>query len=105
MLLVFLRTSGVLFHLEGSLPVRVINLPYLHEVLLLELNDQNKTIMVSSLYCSPSQNSKEFKSFLTDFEHWFKKPSVSVILGDFNARSSHGGLMTLMQQRVQSFFH
>ena len=35
-------------------PFRVINLPYLQEALLLELNDQNKKIIISSLYRSPS---------------------------------------------------
>ena len=76
-----------------SLPVKVINLPYLQEAFLLELNDQNKKIIISSLYCSASQNSKEFESFLTNFEHLLSdinacKPSVSIILGGFNARST-----------------
>ena len=80
-------------HYKESLPVRVINLPYLQEALLLELNDQNKKTMISSLYCSPSQNSEEFESFLTNFEHLFsdindRKPSDFVILGFFNTRSS-----------------
>ena len=49
-------------------------------------------MIISSLYRSPSQNSEEFGSFLTDFEHLLsdinaRKP-VSVILGDFNARST-----------------
>ena len=52
-----------------------------------------KKIIISSLYCSPSQNSEEFESFLTNFEHLLsdinaRKPSVFVILGDFNARST-----------------
>ena len=75
------------------MPVRAINLSYLQEALLLELNDQNKKIIISSLHRSPSQNSEEFESFLTNFEHLLsdinaRKPSVSVILGDFNARST-----------------
>ena len=49
--------------------------------------------MILSLYRSPSQNSEEFESFLTNFEHHLSdinacQPSVSVILGDFNARST-----------------
>ena len=52
-----------------------------------------KKIIISSLYCSTSQNSKEFESFLTNFEHLLsdinsRKPSISVILGYFNARST-----------------
>ena len=87
------KRGGVCIYHKESLPVRVINLPYLQEALLLELNDQNKKIIISSLYRSPSQNSEEFESFLTNFEHLLsdinaRKPSVSVILGDFNARST-----------------
>ena len=87
------KRGGVCISYKESLPVRVINLPYLQEALLLELNDQNKKIIISSLYRSPSQNSEELESFLTNFEHLLsdinaRKPSVSVILGDFNARST-----------------
>ena len=87
------KQGGVCIYFKESLPVRVINLPYLQEALLLELNDQNKRIIISSLYRSPSQNSEEFESFLTNFEHLLSdinalKPSFSVILGDFNARST-----------------
>ena len=57
-----------------------------------KLNDQNKKIIVSSLYQSFSQNRDGFKSFLANFKHLLSdinscKPSVSVILGDLNARS------------------
>ena len=87
------KRGGVCIYFKESLPVRVINLPYLQEALLLELNDQNKKVIISSLFPSPSQNSEEFESFLTNFEHLLsdinaRKPSVSVILGDFNARST-----------------
>ena len=57
------KRGGVCIYYKESLPVRVINLPYLQEALLLELNDQNKKIIISSLYRSPSQNSEEFGSF------------------------------------------
>ena len=87
------KRHGVCIYYKESLPVRAINLPYLQEALLLELNDQNKKIILSSLYRSPSQSSEEFESFLTNFEHLLSdinahKRSVSVILGDFNARST-----------------
>ena len=81
------KRGGVCIYYKESLPVGVINLPYLPEALLLELNDQNKKIIISSLYCSPSQNSKEFESFSTNFELLLSdinagKPSVSAILAD-----------------------
>ena len=85
------KRGEVYVYYKQSLPVRVINVPYLQEALLLELNDQNKKITISSLYRCSSQNSEEFESFLTNFEHLLsdieaRKSSVSVILGDFNAR-------------------
>ena len=49
---------------------------FLQEALLLKLNDQNKKIIISSLCRSPSQNSEEFESFLTNFEY---------LLSDINA--------------------
>ena len=63
------KRGGICIYYRESLPVRVINLPYLQEALRLELNDQNKKIIISSLYRSPSQNGEEFESFLTNFEH------------------------------------
>ena len=82
-----------MYLLQGISTSRVINLPYLQEALLLELNDQEEKIITSNLYHSPSQNSEEFESFLTSFEHLLsdinaRKPSVSVVLGDFNAGST-----------------
>ena len=48
---------------------------------------------MSVVYRSPSQNNSEFVSFLSNFEQLLRdiskcKPTVSVIRGDFNARSS-----------------
>ena len=39
------KLGGVCIYYKEYLPVRVINLPYLQEALLLELNDQNKKII------------------------------------------------------------
>ena len=94
------KRGGVSIYYKESLPVRVINLPYLQEALLLELNDQNKKIIISSLYRSPSQNSEEFESFLTNFEHLLsdinaRKPLVSEILSDLPLDQPPGGLVTL----------
>ena len=50
-------------------------------------------MIVSVIYRSPSQNNCEFDSFLLNFEQLLsdistRKPTVSIITGDFNARSS-----------------
>ena len=59
------KKGSICIYCKEYLPVRVINLPYLQEALLLELNDQNKKIIISSLHRSPSQKSEEFESFLS----------------------------------------
>ena len=43
-------------------------LPYLKEVLVLEMNDNNKKMIVYVIYRSPSQNKREFDSFLLNYE-------------------------------------
>ena len=50
-------------------------------------------MIVSIIFCSSSQTNNEFEVFLSNMEKLLsdiikRKPSVSVITGDFNARSS-----------------
>ena len=71
----------------------VMNIPYLKKALLLEMNYNNKRVIVSVIYRSPSQNNSEFDSFLRSVERLLSdikkiKPFLSVITGDFNARTS-----------------
>ena len=70
--------------------VRVINLSYFEEALLLEMTYHNKKVIVSVIYRSPSQSINEFDSFLSNLEKLVsdinnRKPALST--GDFNARS------------------
>ena len=67
-----IKRGGVCIYYKESLPVRVISLPYLNKTLLLEMNNNNKTMIVSVIYRSPSQNSREFDSVLLNFEQLFK---------------------------------
>ena len=88
-----IKSGGVCIYYKESLPVRILCLPYLKEALPLEMIDNNKKIIVSVIYRSPSQNNREFNSFLSSFEQLLseiskRKPTVSIITGDFNARSS-----------------
>ena len=53
----------------------------------------NRKAIVSVIYRFPSQNDSEFDLFLSNFEKLLsdinkRKPSICVITGDFNARSS-----------------
>ena len=50
-------------------------------------------MIVSVIYRSPSQNTNQFELFLSNLENFLsdinkRKPSSSVVTGDFNARSS-----------------
>ena len=58
-----------------------------------------KEVIASVIYRSPSQNSNQFELFLSNLENLLsdinkRKPSLSVVTGDFNARSSSWWLMT-----------
>ena len=53
----------------------------------------NKKVIVSVIYRSPGQNNSEFDLFWSNSEKFLSdinksKPFLSVITGDFNARSS-----------------
>ena len=87
------KRSGVCIYYKESLPVRVINLPYFKGALLLEMSFNKKKVIVSVIYRSPSQNNNQFELFLSKLENLLsdinkRKPSLSVVTGDFNARSS-----------------
>ena len=89
-----IKRGGVCIYYKESLPVRVLSSPYLKEALLLEMIENNKKIIVSVIYCSPRQSNREFNSFLSSFEQLLseiskRKLTVSIITGDFNARSSN----------------
>ena len=87
-----IKRGGVCIYYKESLPVRAINIPYLKEELLLEMTYNNKKVIVSVIYRSPSQNNCEFDSHLRSVERFLsdiKKPFLFVITGDFNARSSY----------------
>ena len=86
------KRGGVCIYYKESLPVRVINLSYFEEALLLEMTYHNKKVIVSVIYRSPSQSINEFDSFLSNLEKLVSdinncKPALSIITGDFNARS------------------
>ena len=87
------KRGGVCIYYKVSLPVKIINLPYFKEALLLEMSYNKNKVIVSVVYCSPSQTNDEFGLFLSNLEKRFSdisklKPFLSVVTGDFNARSS-----------------
>ena len=88
-----IKRGEVCIYYKESLQVQIINQNYLKEALLLEMSCNNKKVIVSVIYFSPSQSTDEFDSFLSNFENFLndinkRKPSLSVVTGDFNSRSS-----------------
>ena len=79
--------------LQGVSPCSSYKLTLSQRTLLLEMTYNNKKVIVSVIYRSPSQNNSEFDLFLSNFKKLFsnineRKPFLSVITGDFNERSS-----------------
>ena len=88
-----IKRGGVCIYYKESLPIRVISTPYLKEALLLEMDYNNKKVMISVIYRSPSQTNDEFDTFLSNLQLLlndinYRKPSLSVVTGDFNSRCS-----------------
>ena len=87
------KRGRVCIYYKESVPVKTINLPYFKEALLLEMSYNKNKVIVSVIYRSPSQTNDEFGLFLSSLEKLFNdinkfKPSLSIVTGDFNARSS-----------------
>ena len=90
------------------LTVRVISRLYLNQALFLEMTYNNKKVIVSVIYRSPSQNNDKFELFLSNFEQLLNsvnksKPSLSAITRSFNARLPYGRLMTSIHQRYKLY--
>ena len=69
------KRGGVCIYYKESLPVRTINLSYFEEALLLEITYHNKKIIVSVI----------LEKLVSDINN--REPALSIITGDFNARS------------------
>ena len=87
------KRGGVCIYYKESLPVKIINLPYFKETLLLEMSYNKNKVIVSVIYRSLNQTNDKSGLFLSNLEKLFSdinklKASLSVVTGDFNARSS-----------------
>ena len=87
--------GGLCIYFKESLSMRFLDVPgNLDECLLCELSFKKKKCFIATLYRSPSQSREEFEKFLGNFEVLIKsisnqKDAISIIMGDFNARSSN----------------
>ena len=88
------KRGGVCVYYKSSLPIIVLNISTLSECIILELSFNNKKLLFSTLYRSPSQSTEDFESFLENFEQVLlqmnnRDPFLTSVLGDFNAKSSN----------------
>ena len=78
---------------KKNLSLRIIGPSYFDQYLLCEVTCDNKKGYNAVIYRSPSQSCNEFDDFLFHLEKHINqikqlKPLLTIILGDFNARSS-----------------
>ena len=87
------KKGGVAIYYKHFLPLKLIDVNYLRESILFELQIGSKICNFISLYRSPSQAAHSFDSFLDNLKLSLdamtdNNPFLVVAIGDFNARSS-----------------
>ena len=87
------RRGGVCINYKESLPIKMLNINCLQECICFDLKIGSKLCTVVSLYRSPSQSVDESDNFLNKLNQTMesitqKNPFLTVVTGDFNARSS-----------------
>ena len=85
-----IKQGGVCIYYREILPVKVIQINYLSECLVCEINYDNKNIFIVTLYRSASQTTDEFDEFLGGFQDVIDNinqcnPHFTLITGDFDA--------------------
>ena len=88
------KRGGVSIYYKENISLSIISTSYFDQCLLGEVTSQNQKGSIAVIYRSPNQSCNEFEDFLFNFEKLIYqikqlKPSFTIILGDFNARSSN----------------
>ena len=86
------KKGRVCIYFKNHLPLKLTNINFLHECLTIELNIKNKLCVLIALYRSSSQSHNEFSSFVTNSKSTLqaitlRKPFLTMVLGDFNAKN------------------
>ena len=88
------KRTGICIYCKDFLPMKVNNISCLKECLQFNPSVYEKQCNITLIYRSPSQSSEEFDTFLSNFRLLLdyitnSNPFVSIIIGDFNARSNN----------------
>ena len=80
-------------------PLKIKNIHHLQECISFEIKIKRKLCNFITLYRSPNQYQDDFESFINNFELnldsvLVNNPFLTVILGDFNAKTSPCTIMT-----------
>ena len=91
--------QGVGIYYKISLPLKIKNIQYLQKCINFKIKIKDKLCNFITLYCSPNQCQDDFESFINNMELnldsiMTNNPFLTVILGDFNAKSSLGTIMS-----------
>ena len=86
------KRGGVCVYFKSSLPIQILSISILHECINLEIRINDKLCNLICLYRSPSQNMKEFMTFVKNLELnleliFTKNPYLTVVIGGFNVKS------------------
>ena len=87
------KRGGVAIYHKDYLPIKICDILFLDECLLLEIIFDKKKCFLISLYRSPSQSSDEFNDFSAKFDKLLdnvfnQNPQLVFVVGDFNVRSN-----------------
>ena len=87
------KRGRVCIYYKDTLALKVISTPYLNESLLCEVTIGSKKCIIGPVYRSPSQNSDEFESFLSNFKFllqdiYNRNPYLTLLPGDYDARNT-----------------
>ena len=82
------KQGGVCIYYRNSLPLKILNIQYLHECINFEIRIGGKLCRFVSLYRSPSQLQDDFESFANNFELNIDAAAanttfLTVVFGDF----------------------
>ena len=83
------KKGGVCVYYKSTLPLRILNISDLNQCINFEVSVVNKICRFIHLYRSPSQKQDEFQKFKSNLEINLDNPFFTVMIGDFNAKSSN----------------